>query len=185
MAQATCCNAGFVAAPSTAVAAPAIPAYNGPVGTEPSCPICRTTEYPSKPYAFIFARYVGEFSCSDLYGRGLHGMIDFTMCGPLQDYAAAICGCGIYNTSGSSSGTSLTAAPQSAPQSTVSLQSANTGNRNLRGAVAGGATATASATATQEEEASIPTVRQLTAEDMHFSTRPLVDPSETMAQAEE
>jgi hypothetical protein len=63
------------------------PPYNGPEGNEPDCPICGTTEYPGLPTAFIRARYVGDYSCAQLYNRGLHGLIPNFMCGPLQDYA--------------------------------------------------------------------------------------------------
>ena len=49
------------------------PAYSGPFGDEPDCPICGTMEYPGIPNAFIVARYVGEFTCDQLYHRGLHG----------------------------------------------------------------------------------------------------------------
>ncbi len=54
-------------------------------------------EYPGIPYAFIVARYVGEYTCDQLYGRGLNGMTPGYMCGPLQDFAKPICGCGEYN----------------------------------------------------------------------------------------
>lgn len=73
------------------------PVYSGPVGDEPICPICGTMEYPGIPQAFIVARYVGEYTCDQLYGRGLNGMTPDYMCGPLQDFAKPICGCGQYN----------------------------------------------------------------------------------------
>ena len=73
------------------------PVYSGPVGDEPDCPICDSMEYPGLPNAFIVARYVGEYTCSQLYNRGFHGLIPNFMCGPLQDFAHAVCGCGQYN----------------------------------------------------------------------------------------
>lgn len=73
------------------------PEYTGPVGDEPICPICGTYEYPGLPNAFIVARYVGAFTCGDLYGRGLHGMTPGYMCGALQDFSRPVCGCGEYN----------------------------------------------------------------------------------------
>jgi len=54
-------------------------------------------EYPGIPQAIVVARYVGQFTCHQLYGRGLHGMIPNYMCGPLQDFAKIVCGCGPYN----------------------------------------------------------------------------------------
>lgn len=54
-------------------------------------------EYPGIPNAFIVARYVGEYTCDQLYGRGLNGMTPDFMCGPLQDFAAPVCGCGQFN----------------------------------------------------------------------------------------
>lgn len=93
MAQQPCCSA---AAPG-GNASPTPPAYSGPVGNEPVCPICRTMEYPGNPQAFLVARYVGEFTCHQLYGRGLNGMIPNYMCGPLQDFAKTVCGCGQFN----------------------------------------------------------------------------------------
>ena len=73
------------------------PVYSGPYGDEPDCPICGTAEYPGLPNAFIVARYVGEYTCSQLYNRGFHGLIPNFMCGPLQDFAESVCGCGTYN----------------------------------------------------------------------------------------
>ena len=71
--------------------------YPGPFGNEPTCQICGTAEYPGKPFEFIIARYVGEYSCAQLYYRGLNGLIDETLCGPLQDFAQSVCGCGRFN----------------------------------------------------------------------------------------
>ncbi len=160
LAQSICCNA------ATAVTQPAvttvIPAYTGPVGSEPSCPICRTNEYPGIPYAFIVARYVGEFTCDQLYGRGLHGMIPSYMCGPLQDFAQSICGCGIYNPGSSTvtysltARTSLTAAPRTAPR--AETYSSQPGARKLRGG----------ANDEVPEPVAIPSP-----EDLHFETKEL------------
>ena len=63
------------------------PVYSGPTGNEPLCPICRTMEYPGIPSAIVNARYVGDFSCSQLYDRGMHGLISWNMCPSLQDFA--------------------------------------------------------------------------------------------------
>ena len=63
------------------------PVYSGPVGNEPMCPICRTMEYPGIPTAMINARYVGVYSCAQLYDRGLNGLISWNMCPSLQDFA--------------------------------------------------------------------------------------------------
>lgn len=163
----------------------AIQTYSGPVGNEPRCPICRTDEYPGLPNGFIVARYVGEFFCKDLYGRGLHGMIPDFMCGPLQDFAAPVCGCGVYNPNGTGraptpavtpqpptgGGASLTATPRASPAST------NNGLRKLRGGAAASVDAEEKDEEEQEEELvpPAPTARQLTAEDMHFSTRALTE----------
>ena len=66
-------------------------------GDEPVCKICKTDEYPGIPDATIQARYVGTFSCSQLYWRGLTGYVPDFMCGPLTGYAERACGCGEYN----------------------------------------------------------------------------------------
>jgi len=73
------------------------PVYNGPVGNEPDCHVCGTEEYPGIPSAFIVARYVGDYTCDQLYYRGRHGLIPNFMCGPLQDFAEPVCGCGRFN----------------------------------------------------------------------------------------
>lgn len=90
-----CCNATQPASltnhPTSA------PVYTGPVGSQPNCPICGTLEYPGIPSAFIVARYVGSYSCAQLYDLGLHGLIPSNMCTPLQLYAEKVCGCGAYN----------------------------------------------------------------------------------------
>ena len=66
-------------------------------GDEPVCKICKTDEFPGIPGAGIVARYVGTFSCRQLYWRGLDGLIPGFMCGPLTDYAERVCGCGEFN----------------------------------------------------------------------------------------
>lgn len=73
------------------------PVYDGGAGDEPECKICGNDEYPGKPSAFIVARYVGEYTCGQLYDRGLNGLIPGFMCTPLQDFAYPVCGCGEYN----------------------------------------------------------------------------------------
>jgi len=92
--QRKCCNKKAAVKPREPVK---LPAYEGPVGDEPNCPICRTSEYPGKPYACVKVRYVGVITCGQLFERGYHGMIQKTMCGPLQDFAYKECGCGIHN----------------------------------------------------------------------------------------
>lgn len=94
MAQQACCS---TTAPQTGNSPPTPPAYSGPVGNEPICAVCGTAEYPGIPQAFVVARYVGEFTCHQLYGRGRNGMIPNYMCGPLQDFVKSICGCGQFN----------------------------------------------------------------------------------------
>lgn len=95
IAQEACCSANEPVAFNFAPTNP--PVYSGPTGNEPLCPICGTMEYPGNPGAFIVARYVGEFTCDQLYGRGLNGMTPDFMCGPLQDFAIPVCGCGQFN----------------------------------------------------------------------------------------
>ena len=116
-----CCNAATPALPSAAAPVSNTPAaYSGPVGNEGICNICKDGSYPGNPYAFIVARYVGEYTCDQLYGRGLHGMIPNYMCGPLQDFAQSVCGCSTGQTY------SLTAAH-------ATTYSGTPGTRNLRG----------------------------------------------------
>jgi len=95
--QRKCCNPKASIGGSPGSTTPKLPPYEGQIGDAPDCPICRTKEYPGKPNQFIIARYVGEFTCAQLFQRGYHGMIPKTMCGPLQDFAYSVCGCGIYN----------------------------------------------------------------------------------------
>ncbi|NRA47406.1 MAG: hypothetical protein HRU09_20850 [Oligoflexales bacterium] len=92
--QASCCN---VQEPEQNCPPTSAPIYDGPVGNEPDCPICGTLEFPGNPNALILARYVGEYTCAQLYDRGLHGMTPGFICGPLQDYAEEVCGCGQHN----------------------------------------------------------------------------------------
>jgi hypothetical protein len=93
--QKDCCDAGepdeYQHSPTAA------PLYQGVTGDEPDCPICGTREFPGIPNAFIVARYVGEFTCVQLYHRGLNGMTPNFMCPVLQDFAEPVCGCGDYN----------------------------------------------------------------------------------------
>lgn len=97
LAAGPCCDD----APSTTSNQPARPnpnyVYPGPFGNEPTCQLCGTAEYPGKPFQFIVARYIGEYNCDQLYYRGLNGLIDPTLCGPLKDFAESICGCGDFN----------------------------------------------------------------------------------------
>ena len=86
---------------------------------EPICPICKTGEYPGNPSAFIQARYVGTYSCAELYTRGVAGLIPRFMCGPLQDFAQDICGCGVFNPS--SIPNTIEATPSLPPQSDALL----------------------------------------------------------------
>jgi hypothetical protein len=66
-------------------------------GTEPVCKICGDDKYPGEPSKVISARYVGAYSCGELYHRGGEGLIPGFMCGPLQDYAFQKCECGPFN----------------------------------------------------------------------------------------
>jgi hypothetical protein len=94
----------------------ASPVYSGQVGGEPDCPICGTMQYPGLPNAVITARYVGVFTCAQLYDRGLNGMIPSFMCGPLQDFAEPVCGCGNPNNPPAPQATPATAgSPSAAP----------------------------------------------------------------------
>jgi len=145
--QRKCCNKSVsIGNPSNGgTTTPKLPPYEGPVGNAPDCPICRTKEYPGKPNQFIIARYVGEFSCAQLFMRGYHGLISKTMCGPLQDYAYSVCGCGIYNPACSSDsekcwGGSKYKAPYIIDYSALTTSSStarNAGKRHLRGVDAG------------------------------------------------
>jgi hypothetical protein len=86
------------AEPEPMVAPTGPPAYSGPTGDEDLCQICQNTdEYPGIPLAGINARYVGTYSCKQLFDRGRAGLIPTFMCNPLTDYAYAVCGCGQYN----------------------------------------------------------------------------------------
>lgn len=92
--QATCCDEEEPIQECTPSPAPH---YDGPTGDEPDCPICGTLEFPGIPDKLIIARYVGEYTCGQLYDRGLHGLTPGFICGPLQDFAESACGCGEYN----------------------------------------------------------------------------------------
>jgi hypothetical protein len=94
--QNTCCNPNASVGSGTQTT-PRLPSYTGPVGTERDCPICGTSEYPGKPNQLIVARYVGEYTCGQLFARGFHGMTPSYMCDSLQDFARTTCGCGSYN----------------------------------------------------------------------------------------
>lgn len=64
-------------------------------GDQPVCNIClEDDQVPLIPAGFVVIRYVGSFSCLDLYYHGLEGKIDDYMCGPVQDYVYDVCGCG-------------------------------------------------------------------------------------------
>lgn len=116
MAQNDCCGdeepEGYATIPVSS------PTYSGPYGDEPDCPICGTDEYPGIPGAIIVARYVGEYTCSQLYNRGLNGLIPEFMCGPLQDFAAPVCGCGRYNPDCISNSNLCYGSPAAAPAGT-------------------------------------------------------------------
>jgi hypothetical protein len=76
--QAICCNDEI---PSGWAAPPTLPPVSETAGTEPTCRICKTKEYPGKPNTFISARYVGSYTCGALYHRGRNGLIPGFMCG--------------------------------------------------------------------------------------------------------
>ena len=57
------------------------------IGNEPVCLLCGTYEPPGIPLSSIQMRYIGDFTCGQLYDRGLNGFILASMCGPLQDFA--------------------------------------------------------------------------------------------------
>lgn len=94
--QNACCNPNANVGTGSS-GTPTLPAYTGPVGDEPDCPVCGTSEYPGKPNQLIVARYVGQYTCGQLFTRGFHGLTPDYMCGALQDYTYYACGCGIYN----------------------------------------------------------------------------------------
>jgi hypothetical protein len=92
------------------------PVYNGPVGNEPDCHVCGTEEYPGIPTAFVVARYVGDYTCDQLYFRGRNGLIPNFMCGPLQDFTESVCGCGTFNPACKQDVTKCFDPPSSPPQ---------------------------------------------------------------------
>jgi len=75
----------------------ASPVYQGPVGNNPPCPVCRTLEYPGLPKNGVDARYIGKHSCAVLYDMGLNGLIEGRVCEAYQDFSMIECGCGIHN----------------------------------------------------------------------------------------
>jgi hypothetical protein len=83
--------------PDPIVAPTEPPVYNGPKGPEPDCPVCKNGDFPGYPNQFIIARYVGDYTCEQLYHRGYNGLIPWFMCGPLQDFTYQACGCGEFN----------------------------------------------------------------------------------------
>jgi hypothetical protein len=66
---------------------------NSQTGDEPSCRICTNDLYPGNSDHLITARYVGTFTCGQLYTRGKNRLIPGFMCGPLQDFAYGVCDC--------------------------------------------------------------------------------------------
>jgi hypothetical protein len=122
---------------------PSLPAYVGPIGTNPDCPICGSAEYPGNPRQLVVARYVGAYTCDQLFTRGFHGMTPGYMCGPLQDFSYMVCGCGQYNPVCRADSTKCWGgrnyrAPYIIPFDTgissgSSVASANNGARHLRG----------------------------------------------------
>lgn len=72
-------------------------------GDEKYCRVCGNNdlvpdEFPGLPDVTISARYVGDLkSCRELYYMGINKEIATFMCGPLQDYAYEVCGCGEFH----------------------------------------------------------------------------------------
>jgi hypothetical protein len=65
-----------------------------PTSSQQTCPICERADiYPGNVNRVIVARYVGQYTCGQLYYRGMNGQIPGFMCGPLQDYAQEPCDC--------------------------------------------------------------------------------------------
>ena len=63
-------------------------------GTEPVCHLCGSSQkFPSKPNVYINARYIGSYTCEQLYYRGKNQLIPGFLCTPLQHYAYTVCGC--------------------------------------------------------------------------------------------
>lgn len=74
------------------VAALLLSAFTLCLGQE--CAICgNRDEYPGDIGRVISARYVGTYTCGQLYFRGLENKIPGFMCGPLQDYIYEPCKC--------------------------------------------------------------------------------------------
>lgn len=72
--------------------------FFGKVVSYPLCQICFSGSYPSKPYTITSVMYLpGNPTCHDLYEMGKSGLIDPTLCYPLQLYMQKPCGCGPNN----------------------------------------------------------------------------------------
>jgi hypothetical protein len=179
--QYSCCNPNANVGSSSASSTPRLPAYVGSIGTEPDCPICGTAEYPGRPNQLIVARYVGEYTCSQLFSRGFHGMTPGYMCGALQDFAYMPCGCGQYNPVCRGDTTKCWGGRNYKPpyiipfdttiSSGSSVASANNGVRHLRGG-------------SQEEQLDSSIVVSTTPippEDLHFESK---EPEDKTADAE-
>jgi hypothetical protein len=72
------------------------------MGEEPVCDICGKNydapdEFPGYPDKKVQVRYVGRYTCRELYYRGHEKKIPEYLCGALQDEAYEICGCGTYH----------------------------------------------------------------------------------------
>eukprot|EP00980_Cylindrotheca_fusiformis_P009759 scaffold2153_cov131-Cylindrotheca_fusiformis.AAC.2 len=64
------------------------------VTSEQACPICGDADiYPGDLERTISARYVGTYTCRELYFRGMDGHIPSFMCAPLQDFMYGACKC--------------------------------------------------------------------------------------------
>ena len=100
-------------------------------GDEPVCNLClEDDQVPLIPAAFVVIRYVGSFTCLDLYYHGLQGNIDDYMCGPVQDYAYDVCGCGqqtgsIKSSSGSNEGAASSSSSSSSSSGGLPFQGPN------------------------------------------------------------
>ena len=127
------------------------------------------------------ARYVGEYTCGQLFTRGFHGMTPGYMCGALQDFSYMACGCGQYNPVCRGDGTKCWGgrnykAPYIIPFDTSissgsSVASANDGVRHLRGG----------AQAEQLEGPIVVSTTPIPPEDLHFESR---EPEDEAREAE-
>lgn len=68
--QSVCCDDNL---PAGSYISPTPPPVSTQYGEEPQCSICLNGGYPGRPSAFIAARYVGHYSCGQLYQRGNNG----------------------------------------------------------------------------------------------------------------